>query len=224
MSEVEDIPPVCASPSPASPVATKKTQDCTEEDSNSCSSAKNESPKTKTNHNTSKPTSTAGAPLPMVSTPARDSAAIIAKRMQNLQLHASPQPFTAGSPMRTFNTTPHKHCDLTPVMKNTAPAHASTAVDLDLDLELDFDLDMLDTRGGHEELGNAFSARPRHPGAVLPPLAKRGLFPAPKRSDDHDASKPLKSPKMHVLPCGHRSWRFCHPWKNPCPFLRRARV
>ncbi|CAB9500237.1 expressed unknown protein [Seminavis robusta] len=88
---------------------------------------------------------------PLVSTPARDPVAMVAKRMQHLQLHGStsqlsPLPssiLSASSPMRT-TVTPGRHhqYDLTPVMKNTSELPGA-AGGVDLDLELDFDLDKL---------------------------------------------------------------------------------
>jgi hypothetical protein len=92
-------------------------------------------------------------PRPLVSTPARDPAALVAKRMHHLQLHGAPSQLSPGilanSPMRvnTFGgTAPYSRHDLTPVMKNTTGT-TQRQVDLDFDLdclcELDFDLDKL---------------------------------------------------------------------------------
>lgn len=219
---MSSTPPKCPSPAPASPEPTKKGT-TNEEDSNNYKNNKNDSPKTKTD-NVNKPTSASGAPLPLVSTPARDPALIMAKRMQNLQLHNSPAPLNnniaAGSPMRTFNPTPNRQFDLTPVMKNTSQLNPSDAgdLDLDLDLELDFDLDMLDSRGG-DEMNTVFSPRPLPSSSRLPPLAKRGLVP-PKRPEQDTMARPIaiEIPENAYPPIRAPEFAFLPPVEDPVPF------
>jgi hypothetical protein len=163
-------------------------------------------------------------PLPPVSTPGRDAATLVAKRLQHV--HLDLDNIDAQSPMRTFSPLPtgrsgpgrslnasavapaRHNYDLTPVMRNTSARKDSAGVIISPDDDLEeggegcllSHRDHLAMPADFCKSNNAFSARLVHPdqlpcsGPMLPPLPSHHVLFPASTCDRKHLEAPVQFP------------------------------